>query len=226
MTVTTIIPKVREKQKVANVLAQHEIEGKSLHDLDVGIGDYIVLINGYEVGDSTMVPNLNRLTQYAGAVIIDDANPCRIQIIKRGHSDDDAFAEDEVFMVCKDRLNNKLVVTDNHDTFEKAGYSDLEVGFYKDERFAHYDNVKELHEDGYEGWDESEYHEYCEELANETQGARSALILKYEKEIKRKEKEVIALKKKLEQEQGTLREYGMNYIRHEMSKKWKKEKNA
>jgi len=199
MSIGKIIPKVRKGQKVENVLTQEEIEGKSLDELNVGIGDYIVLINGYEVGDSTMVPNLNRLTQYAGAVVIDDANPCKIQILKRGNTDKDTWVEDEVWMVCKNRLDDKLVVTDNLDTFEKAGYTDLEVGFWKDERIGHYENVKELHEDSYEGWDESEYYEYLSEQDQDCEN-RDKQIWQYEQQIADLQGEIDAMKRHYEHE--------------------------
>ncbi len=177
MSINTLIPKVKEKHKVSRVLSQEEIEGKTVEDLmyEAEEGDYLVLLNGYDSGDSTMVSNLNRISQYAGAVIVSHGFPAQIQMIQK--TKENPWSNTEYIRIAND-FNNGVKVYDEQ-TYCDAGYEDLEVAFYKDERIEVYENCLDLHHDEYAGWDLDELEKYIDDrLENDGEINKKMEIIK------------------------------------------------
>jgi len=120
-------------------------------------GEYLLLLNGYEAGDSTMCANQNTITRYAGAVIVSQGYPAQIQCIQKTKNPKDR--SDKFVRFTNDCDEGLQVVTDQEE-FHKKGYADLVVCHYYDERDTYYENFRELHEDGFDGWSMYEYEEH------------------------------------------------------------------
>tara|TARA_B100000902_G_scaffold143371_1_gene140841 strand:+ start:5894 stop:6403 length:510 start_codon:yes stop_codon:yes gene_type:complete len=159
--INNVIPKLRDGVCFRRVLSQEQIEGKTVDELMECLeeGEYLCLLNGYEAGDSTMVANQNTLTRYAGAVIVSQGFPAQIQAIQK--TKDPRDRKDEFVRFTNDVDQGLKVITDQ-DEYHYEGYADLVVCHYLDERDNYYENFKELHDDGFDGWSPAEYERYYE----------------------------------------------------------------